>query len=125
MKSKIENPLTNPTRSGILYLRILEQLLADRVGQVDLVAVPLECYLDMGMPERVGHLNANSVKVCFDNQFRIAIRDFPLEMCFAGDWDEAFLLKVCEHIEVFSHATWKAFVHANSLAYRDFRHGYE
>jgi len=105
--------LTEPTDVGRLYKRLLGQLLADRVGPIKNFAVPIQCFLEMGMPARLGHLSGREFHVWDGDQVSIAIQNFPLEMRFPGDWDDAHLRAACGNLEQFTQHVWATFLEMN------------
>lgn len=107
------NFVTEPTYRGRLYLQIIDKLLADRVGEVDMLIIPVSCYLEMGLPSTFGEMSDREFAVDVGDEIQIAIRDRPLAMKFSCDWDNAFLEEACRHMAEYSQRTWAAFEEVN------------
>jgi hypothetical protein len=102
-----------PSLRGQFYLRILGQLLIDRIGKIDLLSVPIGCYLEMGMPTMLGHLGAREFTVCDGGEIAMGVAGYPLLMKFSSEWDEDFLSAACARLEEFSLSVWNAFNQEN------------
>lgn len=112
--NKERNFVSDPSPRGQHYLTIIDRLFDDRVGEIDVLAIPVSCYLEMGLPSRFGDLTDREFSVCYGTEVQIGVKGHPLMMKFSSAWDDAFLSQACRNLEEFSKRTWAAFLEVNS-----------